>query len=147
VDSTSDATLLRFSNYNTVDSAIPASEALGAGQALVASYLHSSKPRWFGNLPWPWVDPNNYAQSNNVQNLPAGYRAVNGVDPAASTLDAGVGVPDAGSQGGADAGTLSGKGRGCGCDSPAGSNPLVWGLPLFFAILLGVRRRRSLRGR
>jgi len=83
-DPTSASTLLRLANYNTVNSAIPAAEALVAGNALVTSYLHASKPSWFGNLPWPWVDPTNYTQSNNPQNFPAGYRAVNGVDPGGS---------------------------------------------------------------
>jgi hypothetical protein len=82
VEPNSNGTLLRLANYNTVNDAIPSNEALGSGQALVNSYLHSAKPAWFGNLPWPWCTPTNYAQSNEPRNLPAGYRAINGVDPA-----------------------------------------------------------------
>jgi hypothetical protein len=71
------ATFDRFANYNTVDDGIPATEA----QAIVTSYLYSSKPAWFGSLPWPWCEPTNFSQSNNFENLPAGYRAANGVAP------------------------------------------------------------------
>jgi hypothetical protein len=81
VDSTTNATLARISNYNTVNDAIPAAEALGAGQGLVDSYLYPAKPAWFGALPWPWCDPSNFTQSNNPANFPAGYRAINGKDP------------------------------------------------------------------
>jgi hypothetical protein len=82
VDSTTNSTLLRLGNYNTVNGLIPAAEvtALG-GNTVAASYLHSSKPTWFGDRPWPWCDPTNYAQSNDPTNFPAGYRASYGVDP------------------------------------------------------------------
>jgi hypothetical protein len=80
-DATSAATLQKFANHNRFDDAIPAEEALDPGDALVNSYLYSSKPAWFGNRPWPWVDPENYTQSNNHANLPAGYRAIYGFDP------------------------------------------------------------------
>lgn len=68
----------KFGNYNTVNDAVPAGEAVGGGDALVTSYLHVTKPSWFASLPWPWVNPSNYGQSNNRLNLPAGYRAANG---------------------------------------------------------------------
>jgi hypothetical protein len=71
----------RIGNYNTVDDAVPAGEALAAGEALVTSYLYSAKPSWFGALPWPWCTPTDFTQSNDVENFPAGYRATNGVDP------------------------------------------------------------------
>jgi hypothetical protein len=80
------ATFEKFANYNTVDDAIPAVEALSVGQTLVTSYLHSSKPLWFGSLPWPWCNPVDFSQSNNFRNLPAGYRAANGVDPTPSNV-------------------------------------------------------------
>ena len=51
------------------------------GGTVAASYLYTAKPSWFYDRPWPWVDPGNYAQSNDPQNLPAGYRAINGRDP------------------------------------------------------------------
>jgi hypothetical protein len=75
----------KYSNYNTVNDAIPSTEALATGSSLVTSYLHSAKPSWFGSLPWPPISPTNYAQSNNPQNIPAGYRAINGTDPGGST--------------------------------------------------------------
>jgi len=82
VDSVSNSTLVRLGNYNTVNNGIPAAEtsAMGGG-TIAASYLYLSKPAWFGNLPWPWVDPSNFAQSDNPQSFPAGYRAINGHDP------------------------------------------------------------------
>jgi hypothetical protein len=81
-DSVSNATLLRLGNYNTVNSGIPAAEvtALGGG-TIAASYLYTAKPSWFYDRPWPWVNPANYAQSNDPANLPAGYRAINGRNP------------------------------------------------------------------
>jgi hypothetical protein len=85
-DPVSLSTLLRLGNYNIVNSAIPAAEVAAlAGGTVAASYLYPNKPAWFGNRPWPWVNPNNYAQSNDPQNLPAGYRAINGRDPVATT--------------------------------------------------------------
>ncbi len=74
-----------FGNYNTVNGAVATSEALPSGGALVTSYLHSSKPAWFGNLPWPPITPSNFTQSNTPDNLPAGYRAIHGTDPAPAT--------------------------------------------------------------
>jgi hypothetical protein len=85
LDGTSTSTLLKFGNYNTANGGVPAAEVSAmAGGVVKDSYLYPSKPAWFGSLPWPWCDPNNFAQSNNVQNLPAGYRAVNGRDPVPS---------------------------------------------------------------
>ena len=73
------ASISKISNYTTVNNGIATDEV---GDSIVASYLYSSKPSWFGSLPWPWCDPFNFSQSNNFQNLPAGYRAARGVDPA-----------------------------------------------------------------
>jgi len=64
--------LLIAGNYNTVNSAVPASESLGA-KTVALSYMYTSKPAWFGNLPWPAVDPLN-PQAAVAGNLPAGYR-------------------------------------------------------------------------
>ena len=80
VEKVSRATLLRKANYNTVNNGIPTSESIGS-QSLRTSYLYSQKPEWFGNRPWPWVDPQNFAQSNDPSSFPAGYRAINGEDP------------------------------------------------------------------
>lgn len=78
--------LVRKGNYNTVDDAVPASEALG-GDTVPNSYIHTEKPSYFGFLPWPIVDPTNFAQSDNVQNLPAAYRAINNSVPPAIAGD------------------------------------------------------------
>jgi hypothetical protein len=86
VDATSAATLVRLGNYNTLNNAIPSAEltAMGGG-TVAASYLYSSKPSWFNDRPWPWVDPAKYTQSNDPTSLPAGYRAINGRDPGPGT--------------------------------------------------------------
>jgi hypothetical protein len=77
-----DSTMDRLGNYNTVTEGIPASEITALnGNEVLTSYIYSSKPSWFGNRPWPWCTPSNYTQSNTVTNLPAGYRSVNGTDP------------------------------------------------------------------
>jgi hypothetical protein len=79
------ATFETFSNYNTVNNAVPAAEALASGATLATSYIYASKPSWFGSLPWPPITPTNFAQSNNPQSIPAGYRAATGTDPAGGT--------------------------------------------------------------
>ncbi len=76
-----DDLFIRVGNYNTVDDAVPVSEALGGSDIIVNSYLFSSKPAWFGTCPFPPIVPTNFTQSNNRLNLPAGYRAANGMDP------------------------------------------------------------------
>ena len=86
-DSVSRATMFRKHNYNTVNLGIPAGEALSGTDAIPASYLHSAKPAWFGNRPWPWCDPGNYIQSNAATNLPSAYRFVFGVDPASGPVN------------------------------------------------------------
>jgi hypothetical protein len=90
IDSNSNGTAIRAGNYNTVNDGIPSAEA---GYTMPASYLHPAKPSWFGSLPWPWCEPANYNQSNNVQNFPAGYRAVNGTDPAPGPPPSPPGAP------------------------------------------------------
>ena len=68
-------------NYNVVDKGVPSSESL-SGKTVAVSYVYSSKPDWFGNLPWPWVDAGKYDQANNpTANQPAGYRFKNGRAP------------------------------------------------------------------
>jgi len=73
------ATTILKGNYNTVAGGIPAGETLGT-DTLPNSFYRSSKPAWFGNLAWPAFDPANPNQS--IQAIPAGYRYVNGSDPA-----------------------------------------------------------------
>jgi PKD repeat protein len=73
------STLLRHGNYDYVtrsnlwDSSI-------SDRNVPASLKYSSKPAWFGNRPWPPVDPSNPAQAVTT-NLPAGYRFVFGSPP------------------------------------------------------------------
>lgn len=83
-DATSTSTLQKFANHNRFDDAIPAGEALSGGDALVMSYVYSSKPSWFGDRPWPWVDPVTNSTSlatTTFTNLPSGYRFAFGEDP------------------------------------------------------------------
>jgi PKD repeat protein len=51
-----------------------------------SSYYLAGKPAWFGALPWPPVDPAS-AGSLSITNLPAGYRFVFGVSPAAGPIN------------------------------------------------------------
>lgn len=86
IDTVSSNTLQRIANYNTLESGIHSGEALSGGDALVNSYLHSSKPEWFGDRPWPWVDPvtnSTSLASTTFTNLPAGYRFTFSADPPA----------------------------------------------------------------
>jgi hypothetical protein len=73
------STVLLKENYNYADRATNIAESL-QGDALPASWYLTSKPSWFGDRPWPWVDPNAPARAVPT-NLPAGYRFVYGVDP------------------------------------------------------------------
>jgi hypothetical protein len=55
---------------------------LSTNEVLATSYLHSSKPAWFGDRPWPPFDAAaSPSVSTNMLNLPAGWRYLNGVDP------------------------------------------------------------------
>jgi hypothetical protein len=79
-DNTVISSLTRKGNYNYANDAIPAGESL-SGDTLVASWYQSSKPSWFGILPWPPVDTSSLAQSDDPESIPAGYRFINGQDP------------------------------------------------------------------
>jgi len=79
VDATSAATINRKANFNTFDNAIPSSESLGS-DSLVQSYYLTSKPAWFGDRPYPPIDPTSPA-SATATNLPAGYRFYYGIPP------------------------------------------------------------------
>jgi PKD repeat protein len=85
VDSTSASTLIRKANFNTADNAIPSSESLGS-DTLVNSYFRSTKPAWFGNLPWPPFSPTSPSAAS-ATNLPSGYRFVNGTLPASGPVN------------------------------------------------------------
>ncbi len=82
-DPQSVATLYRHGNYDVVNNAIVWS-ATNADHTIPNSLLYSGKPAWFGDRPWP---PYNPAQPSAaaITNIPAGYRAVFGVDPPAGT--------------------------------------------------------------
>ena len=74
----------KIGNYNTVDDAVPAGEAIGGGDALIDSYLFSSKPS-FAHF-WPNITVANMtafsgkADADNL--LAAAYRAENsGAEP------------------------------------------------------------------
>lgn len=54
--------------------------------APVNSYFRGSKPTWFGNCPWPPVEPST-GGSFSATNVPAGYRFYYGVDPPTSGPD------------------------------------------------------------
>jgi hypothetical protein len=77
VDSTSNGTLRRIGNYNTVNNSIPSSEAIASGDSLVNSYVHTGKPSWFGDRPWPAFNPQDPGAASD-STLPAGYRYLNG---------------------------------------------------------------------
>jgi len=78
-------TFIDIDNWNTVDAGIHSGTGLTGSQALVTSYLHSTKPAWWGSSqPWPPFGPENAAGvTNNLSytNIPAGYRYVHGTDP------------------------------------------------------------------
>lgn len=82
LSSDSTPTLIKKGNWNTVDDAINASEALGA-DTISTSYIYSSKPSWFGSLTWPAYDPLTSPASADGLDIPAGYRFANGAWPAA----------------------------------------------------------------
>jgi hypothetical protein len=76
-------TILILGNYNTVDDAIPAVESLG-GDTLASSWYYDSKPAWFGDRTWPWVDPASPTlalSTKGYTNFPAGYRYEYDSDP------------------------------------------------------------------
>jgi hypothetical protein len=70
------STMYRHGNYDTVTRSV-AWDPSNADHALPNSYYLSSKPSWFGNLPWPPIDPAKPA-SAAVTSLPAGNRYLNG---------------------------------------------------------------------
>lgn len=75
-------------NWNTVDEGIPTRESMGSDTNAVSYYL-TSKPEWFKDRPWPWLNVADgvviAANPNYFTNLPAGYRFFYGSNaPAAS---------------------------------------------------------------
>ena len=87
IDASSLASMLRQGNWNTVNNAIPPGESLGTS-TIRTSYVHASKPSWFGALPWPPVDSTNPTNAISA-NIPAGYRyQYNTIPPSSTTLSA-----------------------------------------------------------
>ena len=75
-------TIGRYGNWNAVDQGVDSSETLSAGQVIANSYIYASPPSWFGNLAWPPFDTSRTSNANlSATNIPAGFRAVFGVDP------------------------------------------------------------------
>ncbi len=70
-----EATTIRKGNYNYLDRRIPADETLNS-ETLPDSLFRSSKPAYFGNLPWPAFDPLN--PNPSFESIPAGYRYARG---------------------------------------------------------------------
>jgi PKD repeat protein len=85
INATSLSTVVRKGNFNYVNNGIPTSESLGS-DTLEASYYLPSKPSWFGNRPWPAIDPTR-ASAATATNTPAGYRFVYGRLPTAGPLN------------------------------------------------------------
>ncbi len=78
-------TMIRHGNYDYLNHSITWDAAI-SDQAIPNSFFRSSKPVWFGSLPWPPFDPANPPgafNDANVCRIPAGYRYVHGIDPVA----------------------------------------------------------------
>jgi hypothetical protein len=79
-----DGTMFRKENYHSLLSGTGAIEdALTPGDTLPVSFVHASKPAWFGALPWPPIDPGTPLTNDttHLARIPAGYRYINGLDP------------------------------------------------------------------
>lgn len=70
--------LVRKGNFSYFAGAIPAAEAT-APDPVPASLFRTSKPAWFGDLPWPPFDASR--PQPTYTSIPAGYRWMNGVGP------------------------------------------------------------------
>jgi len=84
IDPSCNGTLIK-NNYNTVNDAVNAAEAIGT-DTMRDSYAYASKPAWWGNLPWPAFDPGQFSKASPT-NIPAGYRAIMGTDPATGPVN------------------------------------------------------------
>lgn len=86
------ATTYLLGNYNYNTRSIPASESL-AGTTLPASMYRTSKPAFFGTLPWPAFDSTN--PNPNFTSIPAGFRQINGTPAPESTATSLPAAPSA----------------------------------------------------
>lgn len=67
-------------NWDGVTEGVAAGESLGS-DTVATSYIHSSKPSWFGSLSWPPYEASTYTFSTveaDAVKIPAGWRATNG---------------------------------------------------------------------
>lgn len=88
-------------NYDTLTASIRWDSNI-ADTTIPTSYYLSAKPSWWGDRPWPWLNPTNTsAASTSPTNFPAGYRYIYGTDPPA----------DSGSSSGNRSATVSGTFR------------------------------------
>jgi hypothetical protein len=75
-------TLLFKGNWNALNDAVPAGEAL-SGDTYPNSYYLDAKPSWFGSITWPPIDATNPPANQNqtatfAAMLPAAWREING---------------------------------------------------------------------
>jgi hypothetical protein len=77
-------TLLNHGNWDWVTRSVTWDPDI-PGRTLPASLFHASKPAWFGDRPWPPIDPLGGApEAIEPTVIPAGYRFINGTDPPGS---------------------------------------------------------------
>jgi hypothetical protein len=86
---TSGMFVLDHANYDTLTSTNGGIrwESSVADHALPNSYIYTTKPSYWGGMPWPTFNPSNgatiAANTKSYTNIPAGFRYEFGVDPAA----------------------------------------------------------------
>ena len=76
-------TMIRHGNFVYLSHAVEWDPAI-ADHTVPNSYFRTSKPDYFGDLPWPPFDPASPPGAFNDANLcriPAGYRYIHGADP------------------------------------------------------------------
>lgn len=71
------ASTIRKGGWYVYHGGIRTGEELDVGETLPASYFRSSKPAYFGDLPWPAYDPLSPGTPDG-ERIPAGYRYING---------------------------------------------------------------------
>ena len=84
-DDTPKRTLLRTGNFDYVNESVIWDPAIPE-RILPASYYLTSKPSWFGELPWPSIDPNKAPASeteSHTATIPAMVRFMSALAKAA----------------------------------------------------------------
>jgi PKD repeat protein len=79
------STALFHGNYSFVNN-VQQWDGTIADRSIPNSYYLTSKPAWFGALPWPPLDPTR--STTSITNLPAGYRFFYGAGPALGPINA-----------------------------------------------------------